>query len=77
MAKVMVSIPDALLTRIDAVAKARGTSRSGLLQVAAEREIARRTREEMAAAIEAARAATVDWPVLDAASVIRADRDAR
>lgn len=73
----MVSIPDGLLQRIDEVAKARGTSRSGLLQVAAEREIARRTREEMAAAIEAARAATVDWPVLDAAGVIRADRDAR
>jgi metal-responsive CopG/Arc/MetJ family transcriptional regulator len=77
MAKVMVSIPDELLARIDEAARARGTSRSGLLQAAAERELARRTPEEMLAAIERARAATVDWPELDAASVIRADRDAR
>ena len=77
MAKVMVSIPDELLVRIDESARARGTSRSGLLQVAAERELARRTPDEMLAAIERARAATANWPTLDAVSVIRADRDAR
>jgi len=39
MAKVMVSIPDDLLTEIDLEAKRQGTSRSGLLQKAAKREI--------------------------------------
>ena len=32
MAKVLVSIPDDLLARIDRTARARGTTRSGLIQ---------------------------------------------
>jgi metal-responsive CopG/Arc/MetJ family transcriptional regulator len=39
VAKVMISIPDALLERIDELAKERGTTRSGLLQALAEREL--------------------------------------
>ena len=39
MAKVMVSFPDELLARVDAEASRRGTTRSGLLQVAARREV--------------------------------------
>jgi hypothetical protein len=39
MAKVMVSFPDELLARVDAEAQRRGTTRSGLLQVAARREV--------------------------------------
>jgi predicted transcriptional regulator len=39
MAKVMVSVPDALLKHIDAEAKRRGTSRSAFLQQAARQEI--------------------------------------
>jgi metal-responsive CopG/Arc/MetJ family transcriptional regulator len=40
MAKVMVSIPDDLLARLDEYARARGTTRSGLLRELAERELA-------------------------------------
>lgn len=39
MAKVMVSIPDELLGRLDAHARRHGTTRSGLLQELAEREL--------------------------------------
>ncbi len=39
MAKVMVSLPDDLLSRIDERARRRGTSRSGLLRELAEREL--------------------------------------
>ncbi|HEY3492613.1 MAG TPA: type II toxin-antitoxin system HicB family antitoxin [Solirubrobacterales bacterium] len=39
VAKVMISIPDALLERLDARAKAAGETRSGLLQRLAEREL--------------------------------------
>ena len=77
MAKVMVSIPDGLLDRIDEAARARGTSRSGLLQVAAERELSRRSPEEMRAAIARGRAAMAGAPDLDPAEAIRAERDLR
>jgi metal-responsive CopG/Arc/MetJ family transcriptional regulator len=40
MAKVMISVPDDLLERIDRFAKSRGMSRSALLRELAERELA-------------------------------------
>jgi metal-responsive CopG/Arc/MetJ family transcriptional regulator len=40
VAKVMISLPDELLERIDAYARSRGTTRSGLLRELAERELA-------------------------------------
>ncbi|HVY97696.1 MAG TPA: type II toxin-antitoxin system HicB family antitoxin [Solirubrobacterales bacterium] len=39
MAKVMISVPDALLARIDAYAQGAGETRSGFLQRLAEREL--------------------------------------
>jgi metal-responsive CopG/Arc/MetJ family transcriptional regulator len=39
MAKVMISLPDELLTRLDDHARRRGTTRSGLLRELAEREL--------------------------------------
>jgi metal-responsive CopG/Arc/MetJ family transcriptional regulator len=39
VAKVMVSLPDELLARLDEQARRRGTSRSGLLRELAEREL--------------------------------------
>lgn len=50
VAKVMISIPDKLLERLDARAKEAGESRSGLLQRLAEREVQmaeERKREEL------------------------------
>lgn len=40
VAKVMISLPDELLARLDDRARSRGTSRSGLLRELAERELA-------------------------------------
>lgn len=39
MAKVMISLPDDLLGRIDATVRERRTTRSGLLRELAEREL--------------------------------------
>jgi metal-responsive CopG/Arc/MetJ family transcriptional regulator len=39
MAKVMISLPDELLGRLDDHARQRGTTRSGLLRELAEREL--------------------------------------
>jgi metal-responsive CopG/Arc/MetJ family transcriptional regulator len=39
MAKVLISIPDDLLVRVDREAARRSTSRSGLLQAAVRREL--------------------------------------
>jgi len=50
VAKVMISIPDKLLERLDARAKATGETRSGFLQRLAEREVQaaeERKREEI------------------------------
>lgn len=40
MAKVMISMPDQLLARVDEHARQRGVTRSGLLRELSERELA-------------------------------------
>lgn len=50
VAKVLISIPDGLLRRVDAAASRAGESRSGFLQRLAEREVAEssaRVRKEL------------------------------
>lgn len=72
MAKVMVSLPDDLLERIDTQARARHESRSGFLRELAERELAAEASEERLE-IEA----LLGGPVRlggDAARLIREDR---
>jgi metal-responsive CopG/Arc/MetJ family transcriptional regulator len=46
MAKVMISIPDNLLVRLDSYARAHGETRSGFLQRLAAREIERENAQE-------------------------------
>jgi hypothetical protein len=79
VAKVMISIPDDLLERIDARAKASGDTRSGLLQRLAERELEedeRRRREEARRLMEKIEGTfTEDEPHFDAAQLIREDRE--
>ena len=48
MAKVMVSIPDELLAKIDRNARARGTTRSGLIQKLAAEHLADDDRARLA-----------------------------
>ncbi len=82
MAKVMVSLPDDLLAEVDRTARARGTTRSGLLAEAARREIDRRDAALMRAAIERlqSRATRCGWPTqadLEADKNERDERDIR
>ena len=74
MAKVMISIPGALLGALDAEVSRRNTTRSALLQDAARRELGllRRDRDALLADLDAL-SSTWSGPV-DAAALIRADR---
>jgi hypothetical protein len=74
MAKVMISIPDALLEMLDGEVERRRTTRSALLQNAARRELglASRAREAVWADLDDL-SRTWDGPV-DTVALIRADR---
>jgi hypothetical protein len=81
VAKVLVSLNDALLRRVDRIAKARGLSRSAYLAELAERDAAR---SDGPGASPAARRALArldtlfaGGPAEDSTAAIRAERDAR
>lgn len=74
VAKVMISIPDGLLVRLDAQAKKSGETRSGFLQRLAERELnadEARRRDEIVELLEQATAPMGG----EAAKLIREDRE--
>lgn len=79
MAKVMISIPDGLLERLDARAKSSGETRSGLLQRLAERELEadeqRRRKEVRRLMAEIEAEFDENEPRIDAAQLIREDRE--
>lgn len=81
VAKVMISIPDKLLDRLDARARVRGETRSGLLQRLAERELEEEERQRQAGAQrlmnEIEGTFTEDEPRFDLTQLIREDRDSR
>ncbi len=77
MAKVMVSLPDELLERIDGEAKRRGSSRSALLRAGVLRELERPSAATIDAALERARAATGGVGGVDIAKLVRRDREER
>jgi metal-responsive CopG/Arc/MetJ family transcriptional regulator len=81
VAKVLVSLQDGLLRRIDRIAKARGLSRSAYLADLAERDVAR---VEGPGVGRAARRALsrldelfADGSAEDSTAAIRAERDGR
>ena len=85
MAKINIYIPDEMLERIDCSAQDAGISRSGLIQEAMGEYLGAQERAAIAgtrqarieAAISAARTVAEDMPAdIDAATVIRASRDA-
>ncbi len=76
MAKVMISLPDELLERVDALAEKRSLSRSGLLQNLAERELDYLEDEERAEMRRLLELATRPMGG-DATKMIREDRDSR
>jgi predicted transcriptional regulator len=77
MAKVMISLPDDLLARIDHEARQRGTSRSALLQDAARRELGKPDPAKLDAALARSRARFAKTGRFEAAQLIRAERDSR
>ena len=83
MAKVLISLDEALLRRVDRIAKARGLSRSAYLAELAEREAARVEGPGKRPSVRRALArldnlfARAGGPAEDSTDAIRAERDAR
>jgi hypothetical protein len=81
VAKVMISISDDLLERLDAQARANQETRSGFLQRLTERELEEagdRRRVETRRLLDELRAEfRDDEPRIDAAQLIREDRESR
>jgi hypothetical protein len=75
VAKVMISIPDALLERLDARAKAGGETRSGLLQRLVEGELASREDHEDQEIGRMLDSLNLDLGGVDAAQLVREDRE--
>jgi predicted transcriptional regulator len=77
VAKVLVSIPDDLLDRIDREARARRTTRSAFLQEAARHELGGPDRDTIDAALERGRAALAGAGAFESRESVRAARDER
>jgi hypothetical protein len=75
--KVMVSIPDDLLKRIDREADERGTTRSAFLQEAARRELGWPDPAAIDAALARGRTALSGVGGFETAELIRAEREGR
>jgi Arc/MetJ-type ribon-helix-helix transcriptional regulator len=76
MAKVMVSLPDDVLARIDGEVERRGTTRSALLREAVLRELGRPDPVTLEAAVARSRSRFAGAGRFDAAALVRAERDA-
>lgn len=75
--KVMISMTDELLERVDREASARGQTRSAFLQEAARRELGWPDPVAIDAALERGRAALAKAGSFESAALIRAEREAR
>ncbi len=76
MAKVLISVPDDLLPRIDREAASRGTTRSRFLEEAALHELGWPAPEDLDRAVRRARETLAPYGSFESADLIRADRDA-
>jgi predicted transcriptional regulator len=77
MTKVLISMPDELVARIDRAAKARKTSRSRFIQEAAEHELGWPGSDAIEVAVKAAREALEPDGRYESTDLIRRDRDER
>jgi len=77
MTKVLITVPENLLQRIDREAKARRLTRSRFLEEAARRELGAPDPAAVEAAVVRARQAIAGAGGFESADVIRRDRDAR
>ena len=77
MAKVLISVPDELLARIDGEAASLGSTRSGFLQEAARRQLGWAAPDVIDGALERGRKALARVAAFESTDEIRADRDWR
>lgn len=77
MGKVLVSMPDDLLERVDREAAARGTSRSGLLQQAARHELEQTSKVVIEEALARGRQALDVAGAFESADLMRRERQLR
>ncbi|MFN2591972.1 MAG: CopG family ribbon-helix-helix protein [Candidatus Dormibacteria bacterium] len=77
MAKVLISIPDDLLERLDLEAKRRGGSRSSLLRSAVRRELGWAPPAVIDTALNRGRAALHGIGGFDSSELVRRQRDAQ
>jgi predicted transcriptional regulator len=77
MSKVLISVPDELLQRIDREAKARRLTRSRFMEEAARRELGWPAADSIDSALERARNALAGAGSFESADLIRRDRDSR
>jgi hypothetical protein len=75
VAKVMISIPDTLLERLDGRAREAGETRSGLLQRLAERELAERSGREDQEVGQMLDTLNLDFGGRDIVQLIKEDRE--
>jgi hypothetical protein len=75
VAKVMISIPDELLERLDTRAREKSETRSGLLQRLAERELASSEDREDREIGRMLDSLNLDLGEVDAAQLVREDRE--
>jgi Arc/MetJ-type ribon-helix-helix transcriptional regulator len=75
--KVLVTMPEDLLARIDREAQERGSTRSEFLQEAARKQLGWPDPEVIDAALAHGRAALTGLESFDSAEVVRTDRAAR
>jgi metal-responsive CopG/Arc/MetJ family transcriptional regulator len=75
MSKIMVSLPEDLLRRVDEEASRRSMSRSALIALAARRELARRDPDLVADAIARSEARFLRSGTFEAADLVREHRD--
>lgn len=77
VAKVLISLPDELLARIDREAERRSSTRSGFLQQAARRELGWPDPAALDAALARGRAALAGAGTFESSDLIRSERDSR
>jgi metal-responsive CopG/Arc/MetJ family transcriptional regulator len=77
MTKVLISMPEDLLARLDKEVSARRSTRSRLVEQAVRRELGWPATDELDRAVERARAALSSVGSVDTTALIRRDRDTR
>jgi hypothetical protein len=77
MAKVLISLPDDLLDRIDREVRAHGGNRSGFIQDAARRQLVWPTAESLGVALDRGRAALAGMGRFESADLIGEQRQAQ